>query len=31
MASGNGNRAVYLEGLLKLSSVYEKVKIFEII
>ena len=31
MVSGNGTTAVFLEGLLILSNVYEKVKIFEII
>ena len=31
MVNGNGTTVVFLEGLLRLSSVYEKVKIFEII
>ena len=31
MVSGNGTTVVFLEGLLTLSNVYEKVKIFEII
>ena len=31
MVSGNGTAVVFLEGLLTLSNVYEKVKIFEII
>ena len=31
MVSGNGNTIVFLNGLLTLSNVYEKVKIFEII
>ena len=31
MVSGNGTAVVFLEGLLILSNVYEKVKIFEII
>ena len=31
MVSGNGTTIVFLEGLLTLSNVYEKVKIFEII
>ena len=29
--NGNGTTVVFLEGLLTLSNVYEKVKIFEII
>ena len=31
MVNGNGTTVVFLEGLLKLSNVYDKVKIFEII
>ena len=31
MVSGNGATVVFLEGLLTLSNVFEKVKIFEII
>ena len=31
MISGNGTTVVFLEGLLTLSNVYERVKIFEII
>ena len=31
MVSGNGITVVFLEGLLTLSNVYEKVKILEII
>ena len=31
MVSGNGATVVFLEGLLTLNNVYEKVKIFEII
>ena len=31
MVSGNGTTEVFLEGLLTLSNVYKKVKIFEII
>ena len=31
MVSGNGTTIVFLEGVLTLSNVYEKVKIFEII
>ena len=31
MITGNGTTLVFLEGLLTLSNVYERVKIFEII
>ena len=31
MVSGNGATVAFLEGLLTLSNIYEKVKIFEII
>ena len=31
MVSGNGTTVVFLEGLLTLNNVYEKVKTFEII
>ena len=31
MVNGNGTTVAFLEGLLTLSNVYEKVKIFEII
>ena len=31
MVNGNGTTVVFLEGLLTLSNVYDKVKIFEII
>ena len=31
MINGNGTTVAFLEGLLTLSNVYEKVKIFEII
>ena len=31
MVSGNGTTVVFLEGLLTLNNVHEKVKIFEII
>ena len=31
MVSGNGTTVVFLKGLLTLSNVYEKLKIFEVI